>query len=127
MKVALVPTWLQEFEKEAGYMTKQEGKEQPELQFPITFSKCPNCGSTRRIANEVLEGEKKKKGLNPKLMATLLQHQVIIADPTRTWLSAPAISSSFDACADCGTVYCVVAILGTAMPGDPRQSRQSRQ
>ena len=24
IRVALVPTWLQEFEKEAGYMTKQE-------------------------------------------------------------------------------------------------------
>ncbi len=85
--------------------------------FPINIDKCPNCGSTRRIANEVLEIEKEKGKIGPKVVSFLFQHQSLITDPAKTVLSAPIIMSFFDVCVDCGTVYCIHAEVKTAMPG----------
>ena len=77
--------------------------------FPtLDFKKCPNpeCGSVRRIAHEVakklIEEGKLPKGTN----AYLYNHQSILAK-NMNWLSATMILSYYDACMDCGTVYCI--------------------
>ncbi len=95
-----------------------------ELRFPLNFTQCPTCGSTRRLANEVLEGEKEKGRVGPAANAFLFMHQSAIMDARKTVLSAPVILSFHDACVDCGTVYCIhtevkVGTPGTQRPGGP--------
>ena len=80
-------------------------EEQEELQFPLIFNQCPNCGSARRIANEVLRKRMDEGKIAEDVTAWLGSSQAIIVDPRKTWLSAPAIQAKFDVCADCGTYY----------------------
>lgn len=82
----------------------------------LDFAQCPNCESTKHVANEVLQ-EQIEKGRMPKdSKAFLFQHQSIIAKSMQ-WLSAPIILSFYDVCADCGTVYCIHAEVQTAIQG----------
>lgn len=87
--------------------------------FPLDVTKCPNCGSERTLAKEVLKEEKAKKKVNPASNAFLFQHSSLITDNTKPVLSVPIILSFFDVCAEkeCGTVYCVHAELKMAVPG----------
>lgn len=87
------------------------------MKLPIEFKECPNCGSDKRIANEILENEKAKGKTGKDANAYLFMHQSLIADPAKTILSAPLITAFFDACMVCGTVYCVHMDVKTAMPG----------
>lgn len=87
-----------------------------DIKFPLTFDKCPNCGSTRRVANEVLQKQKDEGKIAPGVNAFIARHQSLIVDPRRTWLSAPIITTFYDTCVDCGTLYCTHANLATAMP-----------
>ena len=94
-------------------------EEQPEeIKFPLHFTVCPNCGSTRFVANEVLKKEKEKGKISPNIQnAFLFSHNSAILDATRTVLSAPVIVTFFDSCADCGTVVAVHTELKTGVPG----------
>lgn len=88
-----------------------------ELQFPMTFTQCPNCSSTRRLAMEILQQEKDKGKIRDDVTdAFLSRDQSVIADNTRTWLSAPAIITYYDVCVDCGATYCIRAELVTVTP-----------
>lgn len=88
-----------------------------EIKFPLDFKECPVCGSTRRIAGEVLEMQKEKGNIGLESNAYLFPHQSVIADAKRTFLSAPMILTFYDACADCGTVYCIHADVKVVVPG----------
>jgi len=93
-----------------------------ELKFPIDFDSCPNCGSTRRLAEEVMRKEKDKGKVGEDTKPFAFSGQSLMADPRKTFLSAPILLTFYDVCADCGTVYCVHAELGTATPQmKPRQ------
>ena len=87
-----------------------------EIKFPLKFKECPTCGSTRRVANEVLEKEKEKGKFKPEITSFLFPHQSVIATSPH-FLSAPMIVTFYDACADCGTVYCIHAEVRTVTPG----------
>lgn len=79
-------------------------EERPE--FPKTFDHCPNCGSTRRVANEILQAEKEKgKILDGNVTAFMSKDSTIIADPRKQWLSAVAVTALYDVCMECGTLY----------------------
>ena len=93
-----------------------------EIKFPLKFEECPNCGSTRRVANEVLEKEKLKNNVGLGVNAFLFQHQSMIADARKPFLSAPIILTFYDACVDCGTVYCVHMDVKVGMPSMGKQS-----
>ncbi len=88
-----------------------------EIKFPLSFTQCPVCGSIRRVANEILNSEKEKGKVGLEISAFLFQHQSLIADARKTILSAPMITSMYDVCVDCGTVYCIHVQVGTAVPG----------
>lgn len=88
-----------------------------ETKFPLTFNQCPNCGSIRRIGNEVLEQEKEKGRAGKDMIGFLFNHSGVVADQRKTMLSVPLISTLFDACMDCGAVYCVHADVKQVVVG----------
>jgi len=87
----------------------EEKEQEQELKFPLQFTKCPSCGSTRRIAGGVLEEQKQKGRVSEKANACLIPAQAIIADPTKILLTVPIITAMIDACANCGALYCIFA------------------
>jgi len=90
-------------------LAEQEAK----LEFPIWHDKCPFCGSTRRVANEVKEEEVAKGKIRPETHCALGELAVTIADPSKIVgnLTAPLIIGHYDACAEpeCGALYLVHA------------------
>jgi len=85
--------------------------------FGIDFTKCPNCASKKKLANEVLLKQIEKGNMPKNSRAFLYTHQSIIAGQPGTWLSAPVVISFYDVCVDCGTVYCIHAEIQTAVQG----------
>jgi len=102
---------------------------EPELKFPINFKECPNCGSTRRIAEIVTNEEIEKGNLKPGQRTPFIVARTIVADPQKLKLIALTaigreelvLMGFLDICADCGTVYCVQATknIGTVGVGQP--------
>ena len=74
------------------------------LNFPLTFPKCINCGSERKVAATVAKGEEEKGKRTPGLPAGTdpSPRMVPIFDPTKTILMAPTLIIFRDICADCG-------------------------
>jgi len=89
-----------------------------ELEFPLVFDQCPNCGSERRIVEILLEKEREQGRINKDAKATVMIQNTAIVDPTRAGmaLTIPVLLTFYDICADCGTLYCVLAQLQKAMP-----------
>jgi len=87
-----------------------------EIKFPITFDKCPNCESERKLANEVLNQEKEKGKIGLEVSAFIFQNQSLIVDMRKTWFTAPMIITTYDVCLDCGTVYCIKVDVQTTTP-----------
>lgn len=84
---------------------------------PLDFTTCPNCGSERRVAEEVLKAEQKEGrcvGLNRAWLHAFTSQ---IAPPGGGFLSCKVIFTFLDACADCGTIYVVHSESKTAMQG----------
>lgn len=89
--------------------------EQDEIQFPVSFNSCPNCGSTRRLVGDLLAKEAEKGRVPPGTKGCVLQQQTLIGDPATAMFGIPVVRTFFDVCADCGTVYCIEAHLGKAV------------
>ena len=91
-----------------------------EIQFPLDFDVCPNCGSTKRVANELVQVEKEHNLAPLGMKAWLWDHQTIIADKKSPPVSAPVVAACFDVCVDCGTLYCVhVEVTRVSMLATP--------
>lgn len=99
--------------------------ENEEIKFPLEFTQCPSCGSTKRIAAMLLEKEKEKGKAGKDTTGIIQTIQAIIADPRHIVLSAPVVMALVDICADCGTLYCILAQTGTATPGPARGKGQN--
>ena len=88
-------------------------KDEKELKFPLTFSVCPACGSTRRAAEMVTEKEIKKGKIKKETKIPFMSGRAPIFDPTQVSrlvglpLQCPLLVAYFDICYDCGTLYCV--------------------
>jgi len=95
----------------------EENQEQKNQPLVLDFTTCPNCGSERRIAGEVLKKQIEKKLMPENSNAFLYTHQSIIAGRVGTWLSAPVVISFYDMCMDCGTVWCIHAEVQTVVQG----------
>jgi len=97
-----------------------------ELRFPIEFTECPTCGSKRRIAEMVTKEEIEKGNLKPGQRTPIIASRCLIFDPTSLQILVPKkevlmLSVFLDACADCGTLYCIhiekgVGVIGTQPP-----------
>jgi len=87
-----------------------------EIKFPLEFKACPNCGSERRLAGELIEQEKEKGKAGPDTVGALNVFSAIIADPRRAILQAPGVTAYTDMCLDCGTIYCVRVDGGKVTP-----------
>jgi len=81
----------------------------------LNFTVCPNCGSERFQANEVLKQQIEKGAMPKGSNAFLFNHQSVIAKPN--FISAPVVLSFYDMCMDCGTVFCVHSEVHTAVVG----------
>lgn len=95
-----------------------------EIKYPLNFDKCPVCGSERRVANEVMRGEKEKNKISPGAKAFLFNHKTVIADQRVVQLSVPAVLSFYDVCVDCGTLFCVHVDVKVAMPGPDQEPQR---
>lgn len=97
--------------------------EENNIEFPLTFTQCPNCGSTRRISDEVVQSEKAEGRIPTVQSSCLFQQQSLIAPPDLRFITAKVIMWSADGCADCGTVYVTYAKVETATPQMVQQKR----
>jgi len=97
------------------------------LKFPLKFDKCPNCSSTKRVAELVTQEEIDKKNLNPEARTPILVTRSVIADTQAsnklfvTQRKVPLLFAAFDVCGDCGTLYCIQmdkaeGTIGTQIP-----------
>ncbi len=87
--------------------------------WPKEFKFCQSCGGTNTIANDIIQAEKDAGKSDEKVIAFLYQHQSLIRDPGKTQLSAPKVTSFYDACSQCGTVRVVHVHVQKAMIGGP--------
>lgn len=87
-----------------------------ELKFPLEFKECPNCGSTKRVFETVMNQERAKGKIGEDARGGTRTQVVIVADMRKAFLSAPALAITWDMCADCGHEYCVRIDLTTATP-----------
>lgn len=80
--------------------------------FPIIVEKCPNCGSTERMAKLAYDQEAVVKGKAPPALAA--DAAVIVTplfQPAMAVLTVPSLIKRYDDCARCGTRYCVEATI----------------
>ena len=97
-----------------------------ELEFPIVFTSCPNCGGKRRIAEIVTNEEIEKGNLEPGQITPFIASKTLIFNPRSLKILIPtkevmALLGLLDICADCGIVYCIhvqkgKGVIGTAPP-----------
>ena len=82
------------------------------IEFPVTFSQCPVCGSTERFG-ETVSQEEIAKGNLPKdsRTAIMLTKTMVFAPRDNRVLLArrevPVLVGIFDVCCSCGTLYCI--------------------
>lgn len=86
------------------------------VEYPITFEECPNCGSKRKMAQEVIDEQIEEGRAGEGTQAWLFTHQSIIADMTRRHIQMPMVLTFYDVCVDCGTAYCIRAEKTMATP-----------
>ena len=102
-------------------------------QIIAEFEKCPNCGSTRRLAEEVAVEQREKGMMGKGLKYGLHQLGGPILDPRRVnkmlvGTKIPTVTALLDVCLDCGTIYAVRlergevplgAVVAQPPPGQP--------
>ena len=86
-------------------------------EFPKEFTKCPVCGCEETLSGIVSKEQIEAGKLDPNTRTFIFQTNSVIASGHGRWLSAPAIVSHFDVCADCGTMYCIHTQVVTVMQG----------
>ena len=84
---------------------------------PKVFSQCPNCGSRERLIESVINREKEAGHIPAGAKVSSFQVNAIIANPALApilGIPVPCIVLNLDACAECGTMYCLEALEGQA-------------
>ena len=86
-----------------------------ELNFPLTFYKCENCGGTKFIARTIADKEVEKGKITPGRPTGTSYGSIAITDASKPNLSAPALTFLRDICAECGHEQ-VVYVHSVDMP-----------
>ena len=86
--------------------------QQEDIKFPLEFTRCPNCDSDRRVASVVLKQEISKGKMPENSRAWITRLASAIGQPKIIGARVPVVQVFLDVCADCGTVYCIHAVLG---------------
>ena len=95
----------------------------PELQFPLTWNKCPNCGCSDTLARTVKNEQVAKGKMKEDVILAIRQIVTPAVDMREVghMLSIPMLVTFYDICLGCGNEYCVgankVDSLITAQPG----------
>lgn len=90
------------------------------IEYPKTFTACPNCGSTERFAEiETLE-EIKKGNVSEGSRTPILISQTRVFDPNVKSIllyrkQIPVLLGFYDVCCACGTLYCCEMQKATGM------------
>lgn len=84
------------------------------MEYPVKFSKCPVCGSEKRIVEAEAQQEIKSGKLPEGAMVPAILTKSFLYDPKNiTNFVAKreilVILTCCDICAECGTLYCVEA------------------
>jgi len=90
------------------------------LKFPMDFTKCPACGSEKKIIETALNEElikptSQKTALHVFAVALIDQLSVL------TRVTVPILMILTDACAECGTIYVtrIDKTIGAPQSGPP--------
>ena len=90
------------------------------LKFPMDFTKCPACGSEKKIIETALNEElikptSQKTALHVFAVALIDQFSVL------TRVTVPILMVLIDACAECGTIYVtrIDKTIGAPQSGPP--------
>jgi len=92
----------------------------------ITFDTCPNCGSRRRLADELAKDVKARGLMNKDLQSCSFLLKGIVQDMTTKAIipigvGVPAYIAYLDICMDCGTVYSFRIEIGEAKLAKPNK------
>ena len=95
--------------------------EQEKLKFPMSFTKCPACGSEIRLVETAM-----KENLQPAQKTTMHMFGVALTDQVGAVIlpTVPVLMIFTDVCVDCGCLYVthVEKMVGRAQrPGPPGQ------
>ncbi len=80
------------------------------IEFPKRFN-C-ECGSSRRIAETIINDEKKKGIISEGFPAGTEAKNILVLDPSKPLLRATTIIVLKDICADCGREYIYMVDCG---------------
>lgn len=99
-------------------------QEQPEkLAFPLTWTKCPHCGSEETLATKLA-----KELRLPIIPQTgIITIGTAFQNPLLQSLSVPLLQSVLDICTSCGTFYCRYAAVGVAQVQQGQQDMRGLQ
>ena len=90
------------------------------MEFPLEFTKCPNCGSPDRVIQMETEEAIIKGDLKEGTRIPVLVTRALIYDPNAFprihgySKEVPVIFGAYDVCAVCGTLYCTRMDKGVA-------------
>lgn len=69
------------------------------------FNKCPCCGSTRTVSDEVIKMDKVKQPPNAKFGTELKSSALVNPATMAGRLTVPVLNVVTDICFDCGAIY----------------------
>ncbi|GAI15963.1 unnamed protein product [marine sediment metagenome] len=78
----------------------------PNEPIDIEFTKCPNCGSEKRLGEEMLK-RNPPPGAPPDMKAGLNTELKLLSEPLHAMIAGRAQVIITDYCFDCGTGYLV--------------------
>lgn len=93
-----------------------------ESSFPMSFDKCPHCGSTETITELAWQEEAEAGRVNEDTPVQAATVPVALVDPTKTiGITARILRLDLDYCAGCGAPRCVRASIqqGQVQMGPP--------
>jgi len=84
--------------------------------FPMTFTKCPACGSEKRIVETAMDEESPNRPANQKCALHMLGVALTSQAGALSRVTVPILMVLTDACVECGTIYITRIDKGIGTP-----------